>query len=89
MDEYTQKALELFGESIKMGMKERGTNVNALSKMTGLSRTTVYAVVNGSDSYNIESYIKLARALQIHIEFSMMSADNNIHTMGGDKPNMN
>lgn len=89
MDDYTKKALELFGESINLGIEERKTNVSELSRITGLSRTTIIAIRDGTKTYGIDSYIKLASALQIHIEFSMMSIDNNIHTMGGNKPNMN
>lgn len=89
MDKYTKQALKLFGESIKLGIEERGTNPHALSKMAGVSRSTIYAMMSGDKTYSIDSYIKVARILQIHIEFSLMSADNNIHTMGKNKPNLN
>ena len=89
MEEYTKAALELFGKSIELGIEERKTNINALSKASDVSRTIIYKILEGSDTYSIESYIKLARTLQIHIEFSMMSATNNIHTMTGNKPSEN
>ena len=89
MEEYTKAALELFGKSIELGIEERKTNINALSKASGVSRTIIYKIIEGTDTYSIDSYIKLARILKIHIDFSLMSADNNIHTSTGNKPSMN
>jgi len=89
MEKYTKEALELFGASIQMAIDERKINISELAEKSGVSRSTLYAILRAEKTYSIDSYIKVARVLQIHIEFSLMSADNNIHTMGGHKPNLN
>ena len=85
---YEKEALKKFSSAIRMGLDKRKMSIRELSKRSGVSRTIIYKVLN-AENYEIRVFIKLCRVLQIHIEFSLMSAGNNIHTMGGDKPEMN
>lgn len=87
-EKYLKLARELFGESLKMAMEEREIGVNELDRLSGVRKRQIYKVLHG-ESFNIDTYLKLARVLQIHIEFSAMSAENNIHTMGGNQINPN
>lgn len=88
MEEYEKTVLQLFAKAIKMAIEERKTNISQLSIKSGVSRSNIYKILNGQN-YEIIPLIKIMRILQIHLEFSLMSADNNIHTMGGGKPNYN
>lgn len=88
MEEYIKTARQLFGQSIKMAMEDRSVGINQLSELSGVNKQQIYRVLNG-EGFNIDTYIILARFLQIHIEFSTMSAENNIHTMGDHKPSNN
>ena len=81
MEDYLLAARKLFGESIKMVMEERKIGVNQLSELSGVNKQQMYKVLNG-EKFHIDTYLRLARHLKIHIEFSAMSAENNIHTMG-------
>jgi len=67
MDDYTKKALELFGAAIQMAIDERNINISELASKSGVSRNTLYAILRAEKTYSIDSYIKVARALQIHI----------------------
>ncbi len=82
-NEYLKVARKQFGASIKMVMEERKIGVNQLSELSGVNKQQLYKVLNG-EGFNIDTYLRLARHLKIHIEFSAMSAENNIHTMGGN-----
>lgn len=83
-DKYLETARKLFGESIKMAMEERKIGINQLSELSGVNKQQLYKVLNG-EKFHIDTYLRLARPLKIHIEFSAMSAENNIHTMGNEK----
>jgi len=67
MDEYTETALQLFGKAIQMAIDERKITISELSEKSGIHRNTIYTILKGDKTYSIESYIKLARVLQIHI----------------------
>ena len=82
-NEYLELARKLFGESIKIGMEARKIGINQLSEKSGVRKHLIYKVLRG-ENYNINTYLQVARVLQIHIEFSLMSAENNVHTMGND-----
>lgn len=88
MTEYEKTVLELFAKAMKMAMKERKIGVNELCEKAGISKTIFYRIMNG-ESYTIVSLIKIMRILKIHLEFSLMSAENNILTMDGNKLNLN
>jgi predicted transcriptional regulator len=86
--EYEKTALIQIGKFIDEAITERGFNYSTLEKASGVSRTIIYKIVRG-ENYEIGSLIKVMRYLQIHIEMSLMSAENNIFTMGGNKPSDN
>jgi predicted transcriptional regulator len=88
MKDYEKLALSLFSEAIKMGMEEREIGINKLAELTELSKNSIYKVLRG-ENYEITVLIKIMRQLKIHLEFSLMSESNNIHTMGGDSPSLN
>lgn len=87
-EEYLKTARELFGKSIKMVMEHRGIGINKLSEIAGVNKQQMYNVLNGN-GFHIDTYLRLARILKIHIEFSAMSAENNVHTMGDNSHNPN
>ena len=88
MQEYEKHTLELIGKAVEYAMKERGINKTKLEKLSGVSRTIIYKIIRG-EGYEITSLIRVLRHLQVHIEMSLMSEENNIHTMGGIKPSQN
>jgi predicted transcriptional regulator len=85
---YEEIALEKIGKAIDICMKERKINIQQLETLSGVSRTIIYKILRGQ-SYQISSLIRVMRYLQVHIELSLMSEDNNIMTMGGHKPSQN
>lgn len=86
--EYESTALQLIGKAMVTAMKERGYGKDLLARESGVSKTIIYKILRG-ENYEITSLIRVMRVLQIHIELSLMGADNNIHTMGGNKPRKN
>lgn len=88
MNKYDKAVLKLFSDGIKMAMEEREIGLNELYQKAGVSKNSLYKVLRG-ENYEITVLIKVMRVLQIHLEFSLMSADNNVHTMGGNKINPN
>lgn len=86
--EYEQTALKRIGSAMAIAMKERGYGKDSLASESGVSKTIIYKILRG-ENYEITSLIRVMRVLQIHIELSLMSADNNIHTMGGNAPGKN
>lgn len=87
-NEYLEMARSLFGQSIKMVMEERNIGFNQLVRLSGVNKQQLSAVLYGKP-FHIDTYLKLARVLQVHIEFSAMSAENNVTAMSGDKPGLN
>jgi predicted transcriptional regulator len=88
MDEYTEEALKRIGQGIKIMMNDRGYGINALERDSGVSKTIIYKILRG-ENYEIGSLIKVMRFLKVHLEMSLMEADNNVFTMGGNKPSPN
>lgn len=86
--EYTSQVKKIIGQFFRELIDERNLVIEQITRETGLSKTIIYAIINGK-GYTMDSLVKLCRHLQIHIEFSEMSADNNIHTMTGNKPSLN
>tara|TARA_R110001599_G_scaffold332511_1_gene547973 strand:- start:22255 stop:22518 length:264 start_codon:yes stop_codon:yes gene_type:complete len=86
--EYEQIALKQIGKFIESAMKDRAFGINKLERQSQVSKTIIYKIIRG-ENYEITSLIRVMRCLQIHLEMSLMSADNNIHTMGGNKPSLN
>lgn len=79
--EYEQHARELIGNAIAHCMKERNMGKERLERESGVSKTIIYKILRG-DNYEITSLIRVMRILQVHIELSLMSGDNNVITMG-------
>ena len=69
-------------------MDDRHYGINQLERESGVSKTIIYKILRGKN-YEITSLIKIMRILEVHLEMSLMDADNNIHTMGGEKPSKN
>ena len=88
MDEYNTEALKRIGQAVEYAMKERGYNISTLSEASGVARNSIYKIIRG-ENYAITILIEVLRILQVHIEMSLMTADNNIHTMAGNKPSKN
>jgi len=88
MDEYNKEALKRIGQGVEYAMKERGYNISTLSEASGVARNSIYKIIRG-DNYAITILIEVMRILQVHIEMSLMSAENNIHTMDGNKSSQN
>lgn len=86
--EYEQVARAQIGKFINQAIKDRGFNKDSLERASGVSKTIIYKIIKG-ENYEITSLIRVMRCLQIHLEMSLMSADNNIHAMVGNKPSLN
>lgn len=88
MEEYLKTARQLFGKSLEIAMKERDIGINQLSELSGVNKPQIYKVIYGKP-FHIDTYLKLARFLQIHIDFSLMDVDNNVFTNDFNKPSDN
>lgn len=77
--------LEYIAKAMKYAILERKYSVNRLSLESGVSRTIITKILKG-ENYEMNSIIRVMRILQIHLEISLMSPDNNIHTMAGQSP---
>ena len=88
MTEFEKIALEKIGKAIKLIIDERVINIRELSRKSEVSPTIIYNIINGKD-YQMTSFIKVCRILQVHFEMSLLSEENNIYTMGGQKPSQN
>lgn len=69
-----------FGTKLSSLLKERGMTVTELAKLTGISSSTLYAIIRrDSDNINISALQKIAEALQIPVEsLTKSSPDNKI-----------
>jgi len=85
---YEDVAKQKMGEFLADALKERGMSINRLEKESSVSKTIIYKVLRG-ENYEINSLLRIMGKLQIHLEFSLMSADNNVLTMGDQKPSNN
>uniref|UniRef100_UPI0040484D69 helix-turn-helix domain-containing protein n=1 Tax=Roseivirga sp. TaxID=1964215 RepID=UPI0040484D69 len=74
---YEQIALQKIGEAIQIAIKERNISINQLERDSLVSKTIIYKVLKGQN-YEITSLIKIMRHLNMHLEFSLMSAKENI-----------
>ena len=54
--------------------------------IVGVTRQTIAKIESGIDTYSVDNLFTYMRTLQVHIELSELTADNNIHTMGGAEP---
>ena len=88
--EYEEIALKKIGEAMRYALKERGMSINRLERESGVNKVIIYKIFRGQ-GYEIKSLIRIMRVLQIHIEMSLLSAENNIWTMvmDGTKPSNN
>lgn len=82
--EYEEIALKKIGEDMQYAMKERRISLYRLEKESGVSKTIIYKILRGQ-GYEIKSLIRIMRVLQIHLEISLLSAENNNLTMSGIK----
>jgi predicted transcriptional regulator len=86
--QYLTTAKKKIGEAIAFAIKERGYTKDRLAQESGVSKTIIYKVLRGQN-YEINAIVRIMRVLQMHLEMSLMSADNNVHTMTGNKPPKN
>lgn len=59
----TQKRLEQMGEQIKLARLRRNISVNLLAERARVSRTTIWAIENGSPSVSIGAYAAVLNGL--------------------------
>lgn len=85
---YEDVVLQKIGEAIGICIKDRGYSMNQLARDSSVSKPIIYKILKG-EGYEIKSLIRVMRVLQVHLEMSLMSETNNIHTMGGNKPSLN
>jgi DNA-binding phage protein len=81
---YEEIIRQKIGEFITIAMKEREIGLNKLQELSGVNRTIIYKIKRG-ENYEINSLIKIMRILNIHLEFQLLDADNNI--FGNQNPN--
>jgi len=80
MDKYGKTALRPIAEFMKEAITERGLSLRELSRQSTVSRTIINKILAG-ENYEITSLIKVLRVLNIHLQFQLMSEDNNVMTI--------
>lgn len=85
---YEDLALQKIGEAIQMAVDDRHFSLAKLERESGVSKTILYKIIRGQ-GYEIRSLVRVMRALQIHMELSLMSEENNIFTQISQKPSKN
>lgn len=85
MNDYNLHARAVIGEGFKELRKERGLSIEDLAQLSELDTDTIIAVEQGIvDDFDI--ILHYMRHVKIHVEFSLMDANNNIMAKWGGNP---
>lgn len=72
---YQNMILEKIGHAVNYAIKERGINRHKLCELADISTASLYKVLNGKN-YEIAVLVALARVLQIHVDFNLLTDDD-------------
>lgn len=76
--QYENTVRQKIGQAMTIAIKDRGFTKEHVAEQAGISKMSLYAVLNGQSNYNIDTLIKIMRIVQVHIDISLLDADNNI-----------
>lgn len=74
----SQKALDIFGENIKLACKRRGYTQSLIAERTGLSRLTIRKIQKGDSTVSIGHYVAVLGVLGMVEDFAKVASDDEL-----------